>query len=305
MASPPIIGVVMYALGGYYFGGIFAGVQRAAYARGYQVLAFKGRPYDLVAAPFARDIVQGWVLVHESDGLDQLARQGVPFVTVATQVPGLGRPAVLADNFGGTRTAVRHLIAHGHRQIAYVGNYQQPSLRARFDGYCAALQEAGIAFDPQRVVALSEDMEAQGQHGGQRLLDLHMPCTAIVTDTDRNAFGLLPFLQAAGYRVPEDIAVVGFDDISLAQFTQPPLTTVRTRFDQMGAAAAQRLIDELEGAPVSTEPQYIPVTLVRRRSCGCEVAADLLAQSTATFALTADWKAALAEQLVRLALFPN
>jgi signal transduction histidine kinase/DNA-binding LacI/PurR family transcriptional regulator/ActR/RegA family two-component response regulator len=295
----------MPALGGYYFGGIFAGVQRTAYLRGYQVLAFKGRPYDLVMAPFARDLVQGWVLIHDSEGLEQLARQRLPFVTVATHVPGLERPAVLADNFGGTRGAVRHLIAHGHRQIAYVGNCEQPSLRARLDGYRAALEEAGIPFDPQRVVALSDDMEAQGRHGIQRLLELGMPCTAIVTGTDRNAFGLLPSLRAAGYRVPEDIALVGFDDLSQSQFTQPPLTTVRTRFDELGAAAAQRLIDQLEGAPVSTEPQYVPVTLVRRRSCGCEIAADLLAQSTATLALRADWTVTLAEQLVRLALFPN
>src|SRR5215213_5242715 len=161
MASPPIIGVVMHALGGYYDGGIFTGVQRAAYARGYQVLALKGRPPDLVAAPFARDIVQGWVLIHESEGLEQLVQQGLRFVTVATHVPG--RPAVLADNFGGTRTAVRHLIAHGHRQIAYVGNYQQPSLRARYQGYRAALQEAGIPFDPQRVIAIDHEQEQDGQ----------------------------------------------------------------------------------------------------------------------------------------------
>src|SRR5215213_9079069 len=98
MASLPIIGVVMPALGGYYFGGIFAGVQRTAYGRGYQVLAFKGAPHDLATAPIARDLVQGWIFIHERTGLEQLAQQGVPFVTVTTLVPGSGRPAVLADN---------------------------------------------------------------------------------------------------------------------------------------------------------------------------------------------------------------
>ena len=118
MAPPPIIGVAMTYLGGYYFGGIFTGVQRAAYQRGYQVLALKGRPCHLVAMPIARDIVQGWVLIHDSEGMEQLARQGLPFVSVATHVLGLERPAVLADNFGGTRAAVRHLIDHEGERVS-------------------------------------------------------------------------------------------------------------------------------------------------------------------------------------------
>ncbi len=305
MAPPPIIGVAMTYLGGYYFGGIFTGVQRAAYQRGYQVLALKGRPCHLVAMPIARDIVQGWVLIHDSEGMEQLARQGLPFVSVATHVLGLERPAVLADNFGGTRAAVRHLIDHGHRRIAYVGNCDQPSLRERYDGYRAALEEAGISLDPLRIVALDDTREDDGKQGAQRLLQRGLPCTAIVTGTDRNVYGLLNVLQAAGYRAPEDVAVIGFDDLDLSQFTQPTLTSIRTRFDELGYVAACQLIDQLEGALVSTVPQYVPTTLVRRRSCGCDVVGDILAQSTATFALAANWQTALAEQLVRLALFPN
>ena len=111
----------MMVLGGYYFGGILVGIQQVARQRGYQVLVFQGTPRDLVATPFACDLVQGWIVVHYSDDLPRLAQQGVPIVTVATRVPGLNCPAVLADNFGGTRDAVRHLIAHGHERIAFVG----------------------------------------------------------------------------------------------------------------------------------------------------------------------------------------
>ena len=121
MNRSPTIGVVMMVLGGYYFGGILVGIQQAARQRGYQVLVFQGTPRDLVATPFASDLVQGWIVVHYSDDLPRLAQHGIPIVTVATRVPGLNCPAVLAGNFGGTRDAVRHLIAHGHERIAFVG----------------------------------------------------------------------------------------------------------------------------------------------------------------------------------------
>jgi signal transduction histidine kinase/DNA-binding LacI/PurR family transcriptional regulator/ActR/RegA family two-component response regulator len=303
MNRSPTIGVVMMVLGGYYFGGILVGIQQVARQRGYNVFVFQGTPRDLVATPFACDLVQGWIVVHYNDDLPKLAQQGLPIVTVATRVPGLNCPAVLADNFGGTREAVRHLIAHGHERIAFIGWLGFPSISERYDGYQAALGEASLAHDPQLVVTVDDNQKASGGQGARRLLELGMPCTAIVAGTDRNAIGALEVLDAAGYQVPADLAVVGFDDLNLAQFSNPPLTTVRTRFDELGNKAAQLLLDHIEGAAIAPGSHRVPTTLVCRRSCGCDPTANLHRLTTAPV-LAVDWRATLASQLVRLALFP-
>jgi signal transduction histidine kinase/DNA-binding LacI/PurR family transcriptional regulator/ActR/RegA family two-component response regulator len=303
MNRSPTIGVVMMVLGGYYFGGILVGIQQVARQRGYQVLVFQGTPRDLVATPFACDLVQGWIVVHYSDDLPKLAQQGIPIVTVATRVPGLNCPAVLADNFGGTREAVRHLIAHGHERIAFVGWLGFPSISERYQGYRAALAEASLAHDPRLVVTVDDNQKASGGQGARRLLELGMPCTAIVAGTDRNAIGALEVLNAAGYQVPADLAVVGFDDLNLAQFSNPPLTTVRTRFDELGHCAAQLLFDHIDGIGIPPDSHHVPTTLVCRRSCGCDPTANLHTLATAPVP-TADWQAALASQLIHLALFP-
>src|SRR5688500_11137011 len=111
MTGPPIIGVVMWALGGYFWGGIFAGIQQAARQRGAQILVFRGLPRDLATTPFARDLVQGWIVIYHLDDLARLARTGVPIVTVSAIAPELNCPAVLSDNVGSMRAAVEHLIA--------------------------------------------------------------------------------------------------------------------------------------------------------------------------------------------------
>jgi PAS domain S-box-containing protein len=303
MTTPARIGVVMAALGGYYWGGILAGIQDVAQRRGCQVLVFQGTPRDVVASSYAADLVDGWVVVHYADDLHKLAARGKPIVTVTIAAPEVGCPAVMADNHGGVLAAVRHLIGHGHTRIAFLGGLEYPAARHRYEGYRAALAEHDIALDPQLVLDVEDLVEPGGRMGAQRLLELGMPCTAIVAGTDRSAVGVLDVVQAAGYQVPEDLAVVGFDDINLAQFIRPPLTTVRTRFDSFGQLAMDLVLARIAGALVQAETVYVPATLVVRRSCGCDTVADLVPTSKLD-AAGADWRDVLAAQLVRLALLP-
>lgn len=304
MATHPTIGVVMAALAGYYWGGILAGMQRVARQRGARLIVIQGTPQDAQLHRLASDIVDGWIAVHYDEGIDYLAAQGRPLVTATMFVPGLACPTVLADNRAGMALAVRHLIMHGHTRIAFVGWVDNSSIQQRLEGYCDALAEHGIPFDPGMVIRVDENWDYSGRAGAQQLIERGMPCTAIVAGTDLNAIGILEVLQKAKYRVPEDVAVVGFDDINPTQFTNPPLTTVRTRFDEVGATAMGLLLAQISGESVQPGPVYVPVLLVPRRSCGCGIIASALTSNVFAAAHMLNWQAALLHQLVRLALSP-
>ena len=297
------IGAVMEVLGGEYYGAILGGIQRAARERNARILVFRGTPGEVAAAPFARE-VRGWLAVHSTAGLPALARLGLPLVTVAYHDPEVGCPAVLADNAQGVRDAVNHLIAHGHRRIAFVGWLGYPAIAERYDGYRAALIENDLPCSSELVVGVEDNNWTSGRAGAHKLLEGGgLPCTAVVAGTDRNAIGLMEILQAAGHRVPVDVAVVGFDDLNLAQFAEPPLTTLRTRFEELGRGAANLLLDEIGGTAVARRAHRVPVALIRRRSCGCDMA-DNLALPSGAEPLALRSNSALAAQLVRMALSP-
>ena len=132
------IGAVMEVLGSEYYGGILGGIERATRERHARLLVFRGTPSDVAAAPFARE-VRGWIAVHSPVGLAALARLGLPLVTVAYHDAEVGCPAVVADNSQGVREAVRHLITHGHRRIAFIGWLEYPAIAERYEGYRDAL----------------------------------------------------------------------------------------------------------------------------------------------------------------------
>jgi PAS domain S-box-containing protein len=297
------IGAVMEVLGGEYFGGMLRGIARVARERDARLLVFRGTPDDVAAAPIARE-VRGWIAVHSPRGLHALARRGLPLVTVPYHDLEVGCPSVVADNVQGAREAVRHLVAHGHRRIAFIGLLGHPAIAERCQGYRDALAESGLPCSPELIFGVDDRAVASGRWGAEQLLEGGaLPCTAVVAATDRNAGGVMEVLQAAGLRVPADVAVVGFDDLTFAQLADPPLTTLRTRFDELGRGAAKLLLDEISGIAVPRTVHRVPVALIRRRSCGCDMVADLGPPPDAD-ALAVCENGALAAHLVRLALFP-
>jgi len=165
--------------------------------------------------------------------------------------------------------AVRHLIEHGHRKIAFAGTLSQLDMRERYEGYQAALSEAGIEPDPELFFPMSCALELEGRATGRQIVALGVPFTALVACTDLNAMGIVREIRAAGYRVPEDVAVVGFDDIEAARYMDPPLATVRQGFGPLAEAAANVLLDAIiDGKPLPTTVR-VPTTFIPRKSCGC------------------------------------
>jgi LacI family transcriptional regulator len=176
------------------------------------------------------------------------------------------------DNYGGARGAVRHLAAMGHTRIAIIkGAERNHDARERLRGYRDAVAGAGLEAPPRWEIA-GDFTEGAGHEAARRLLKMRPRPTAIFAANDTMAIGALSALREAGVRVPEDVSVVGFDDIPLARYMSPPLSSVHVDIVRLGGRAVERLLEVVaEGTGESAgirRRETLPTTLVVRASCG-------------------------------------
>lgn len=205
-----------------------------------------------------------------------------PFVVVDREVEGIDAPVVTMDNDKGARLAVHHLVDLGHRRIAFVAGslHHWSSERDRYLGYCRALVEAGVTIDPALVWIDDEPKgasrpltelhvdgyDAESEVALQYLLNLRDPPTAVIAVHDRRAAAILRAAAGIGARVPEDLSIVGFDDLPLCTRLEVPLTTVRQPFEQIGAEAVSMLHSRIENPRAPISRRRVPCELVARAS---------------------------------------
>ena len=197
----------------------------------------------------------------------QLAARSIPLVVLdPTGEPLHETPSVGATNWTGGLSATRHLLELGHRRIAVItGPTEWPCCRARLDGFRAAMDAAGAPVDPELVRSSILYVEG-GLRDGAELLRMPDPPTAIVTANDLQAFGVYEAARQAGVRIPEDLSVVGFDDLSFTQWAGPPMTTVRQPLVHMGAAAANLVLSLARGEELESTRIELATTLIVRQS---------------------------------------
>ncbi|GAT70734.1 lacI family transcriptional regulator [Planomonospora sphaerica] len=197
----------------------------------------------------------------------QLATRSIPLVVLDPTGEPLHRtPSVGATNWSGGMAATRHLLDLGHRRIAMLsGPTGWPCCRARLDGYRAAMDAAGVPVDPDLVRVSTLYVEGGLRDGGE-LLRLPDPPTAIFTANDLQAFGVYEAARQAGLRIPEDLSVVGFDDLSFTRWAGPPMTTVRQPLVRMGAAAARMIVALAGGEELEQHRVELATELVVRQS---------------------------------------
>jgi LacI family transcriptional regulator len=199
--------------------------------------------------------------------LEQMRDADIPLVVVdPVNPPPPELPSVGATNWAGGLAATEHLLELGHRRIgAIAGPGDYLCSRARTDGYRSALERAGIRYEPALV--RNGDFEHEGGfvRGGE-LLDLAEPPSAIFAGSDQQAFGLYEAARQRGLRVPQDLSVVGFDDLPVARWVSPPLTTVRQPLAEMGRAAAQMLDDLIDGVVLRMNRVELSTELIVRES---------------------------------------
>jgi DNA-binding LacI/PurR family transcriptional regulator len=148
--------------------------------------------------------------------LELLRRESKPVVMVSCEVAGFTCPVVQPDNRTGAFAATCHLIEHGHRRIAFMGNFIQTDVRERYEAYREALLSHGIQPDGGLLFETADNLEEGGEEAGRQLLAAGMPSTAVLAATDFNAIGVMNALRTAGLVLPRDQAIAGFDDVEAA-----------------------------------------------------------------------------------------
>jgi DNA-binding LacI/PurR family transcriptional regulator len=172
--------------------------------------------------------------------------------------------SVGSDNFSGGKQAAGHLLQTGRRRIAFVGGPEyEYEAQQRYDGYVAALQEHGLEVDPALVTYGRWNRDSAAKQM-QQLLEMAPDLDAVFANSDMMAVGVINILRESGRRVPQDVAVVGYDDLAIAKFSSPPLTTISQNLPLVGQLLAQNLIQNIETGLITTVT--IPPELVFRES---------------------------------------
>ncbi len=262
------VGVVTQAIDSPFYGAALRSIESTLGPAGYSPLFMSGHWH---ADEEARCIevlrarrVDGLIILtgRLSDSALRAVAKTLPVVVTGRDLKAPRLYSLNFDNFEGARLATQHLIALGHRRIAFImGDAQHPDALERQRGYSAALEAAGLRYEPSLVLP-GQFSEETGLFAVERLLDRGVPFSAVFAANDQMAFGAALALYRHNRRVPQDVSVVGFDDVASALYAIPPLTTVHQPVREIGRLAAQAMLDLLAGRrPQLTVP--LPRVVVR------------------------------------------
>jgi len=273
------IALVFPDISGPYYSSVIRGVEQAAGRYNYNVLIYgthgkesSGRYLSTLTSK-----VDGLIILArsvDSESLKLLQREGAPFVLLCQPNVSIQCSTVAVDNEAGAFKAVSHLIRHGHRQIGIItGPDNSPDNSERLKGFQKGLLEAGLSV-PQEWIASGNFQYEGGRVAMSHLLETTSTLTAVLAANDEMAMGAIDVALGKGLRVPEDLAVIGFDDIQMASLTRPSLTTVRQPMQLLGETAVKLLFDRFKNPGAPFRHELLETRLIVRQSCGCPVTSN-------------------------------
>lgn len=276
------LGVLLPEVHGEFFSEVIRGVDVAARARGYHILVSSSHDDAQEMSAVLRALrgrVDGLIVMSPDLELGPLARAltaDTPAVLLNSGTSA--RPTIRIDNYSGARSMTDHLIALGHRRIAFItGPQRNADAAERRRGYRAALGASATATRPHIEVE-GDFTEESGYRAVPKLLAMNPRPTAIFAANDAMAIGALRALREAAVAIPDDMALAGFDDIPMARYLTPQLTTVRVDIAEMGRRAVEYLVRSLERSDSEIRKHdVIPTSLVVRESCSAPSQCDRLA----------------------------
>ncbi len=277
--SSLMIGIIVADITNPFLNTIMSKVEAVFFDRGYSVLmsntgsdAEKELGY---LSMMENEEIAGLVIVPHSDNVhrvSELAARGLPVVVIDRRMTDPHLDCVLSDNVGGARSAVEHLIGLGHTRIGHIGGpVRVASGRERLQGYRQAMKDASLPVDDCWVRFGNHKFES-GYDNTLKLLKNCPELTALFIENDMMTLGALRALQESGLRVPEDVALVGFDDAPWSQVVDPPLTVVAQNTAEIGSRAAARLIERIEEPTLPSRIEVLETSLKIRVSSGARAA---------------------------------
>jgi LacI family transcriptional regulator len=270
-----ILALVFPDMAGPFYSALIQGATSEVNNHGYSLLVYGTRGRDDTHAGFLHLLptkVDGFILMTRAVNdayVHHLYQQRIPFVLLDRQMEEIEVDSILVDNVEGAYHAAEHLLQHGHSQVAFIGGPAgSPNAEARFEGYRRALEDHGLSLSP-RLVERGDFVQPGGYQAMGLLLDRLAPPLAVFVANDEMAIGAVEAIRGRGLSIPDNVAIIGFDDIQIASYIRPPLTTVRQPINRLGSLAVQRLLRRIADPETEAETIVLPTELVIRRSCGC------------------------------------
>ena len=272
------IGVLTQAISSLFHSEVLMGVEEGLFGTGYHPIFVSSHlsvddERDALEVLISRR-VDALILAGTSEPDEALLAlaERIPLVIVGHRVAGLERRCISIDNAQAAPLAVEHLISLGHRRIAYISGLDTglPDARERFEAYRATLGAAGIPFDA-RLVADADYTKRSGVMAAENLLARGVKFTGMVCTSDQVAYGARLALYRHGIRIPEDVSLVGFDDLEISAYVTPPLTTVRQPILEMGRLASKMIVASLAGQDIPA-PKIQAELIVRESTAAPPIA---------------------------------
>lgn len=268
------IGLLVGEIDSPFFSQLMAGVHRVVMDAGKHVIVTAGEHHaenERKSIRFLQERRCDGLIIHSKaisdDDLIALFQMGPPVILINRCIPGWEHRCVYLDNEYGAYLATRHLISKGHKRLAHIStNIAIEDGADRLKGFKRAIAEAGLEFIENAVVKAFPD-ENGGHHAMSEIVSRKLGISAVFSYNDAMAAGAMAMLQDSGFQIPEEISIVGFDDVILARVVKPHLTTIRYPINEMGSLAAQRILHELnEKFPLVDQPLRFTPRLIERQS---------------------------------------
>jgi LacI family transcriptional regulator len=277
------VGVVVYDISNPFVAQIVRGMEEVAKKRGY-IMVLGCTFNDMIEEErqinvLLNQFIDGLLIVSGGDNAaiyKKLARKKVPMVFVDRELESIGEACVIIDNIDAAKSAVDYLVSLGHKEIGYISypTKSQTIVRNRYNGYCKGLEDNGIAYNEDFVIIdgayLDQELEGKDMDITFNLMQAYIAKkrlpTAFITISDIIAYGLLKALRVNNIKVPEEVSVIGFDNIIFDNYVCPPLTTVKQPKKLMGITGMNLLLDIVEGKDIEKKKIILPTKIIVRES---------------------------------------
>ncbi|MCM8900110.1 LacI family transcriptional regulator [Caldicoprobacter algeriensis] len=270
-----VIGVVVDDISNIYYSGVLAGIQAVASQYGYVCTFYSRAAYkkdekdylDLFKEGQVDGLILGTFQIRDPEEMEHIAESGYPIIFIGDNASNSAVSSIDIDNVQGVIDIIKYLHSLGHKRIAHLrGPSNMSAANLRLEGFVKGMKSCGLEPDPELIIESDWTVEG-GYTATNKLLD-RAKFTALVCSNDYCANGAIKAIQSRGLRVPEDISVTGFDNSILAEYTSPPITTVKQPFYDLGKIAVKHLVDIMEGdIPLKTAILLQPIMVIRS-SCG-------------------------------------